>query len=974
MDQRVQCPVCTLYLHSGMTLESHLDTHPKDQVIKALCSLSVKNTSFGSRTPTPLNSERSYRSRSRTPATDDSGRWNNSHRNSDNERYWRRTPSRTKSTPHSISRNATPDLRIGNINFDNHNSSNASSHQSPCSDAYTVKSDKTHQTFTSNCQSTESASDFEQQYPYYSDQQEDTEIKFSRSSEYTTQLDNANNVFAYNIPVVGTGVKLPTTMMPTVPRRGNEFVKIVPKQGNLLVKTNMAGMQYMPPGVKPMHVMMPTTAPFVQKNLQNNMIMTGNLPTSQLLDPKLIAPPLNNQFNQINPGAFTPGTTVVTQNSQIIYREMVHNIDGKPFISSMPAVLGGPENVTNVAQSSSMYQNVMVVDQFGNTSCMYTTPQHLVSKPCAPAFNESGSFIQNLPEKTVPNVVSDGNKTLIIEVSPMLSAENVNGTETSQNTLQPQRENPVNKKLEQEKTESKIESPGPSKGLKILSNIKVEVPVQHHKNMLNTVMDLTGSADSDYPERSVTPEKILPDIDDNNHSLSDDCTQPSKTSSDSLVSSSFSVLKNTSNAQHREMSSKSTIVENKIDGEFSDSCPVPDLICNEKPSISPCSELSEQDNSSDRLIISSPRPESSQSYHSPMNNIHIEKIPSKPTRHNPLRLNNIFVKKHKKILQIKNSKAFSQFTTKLTEQEPRASSSSSKTLEEIAINKTPGVIEKCEANGKLQTVSIEKIEHHNENENEFDANTEVQSMDIEPVTPSNVNHPSEYSSTVDMVQVKEEINSSNEFSNGTDRSTDIAPMETLRPINVVNYGNMAGEFDDDSNHRELLDLEAASKNKQFVSMMNENYFGDNIYADYFTPDRVEAFEAEKVSHYAKENGKDGMYIWGESSQKESEFVLPNFIHESYKIAESTGMEYSDMGTGAEHMDGDVDRCDRDSKADVLSESRSEGEPALNICTDERMPPRGELSGQESNGDMESPWTGVRRLDDISINYTIYIQL
>ncbi|CAH2085856.1 unnamed protein product [Euphydryas editha] len=957
MDQRVQCPVCTLYLHSGITLESHLDTHPKDQVIKALCNLSAKNTNFGSRTPTPLNSERSYRSRSRTPATDDSGRWNNSHRNSDNERYWRRTPSRTKSTPLSISRNATPDLRIGNITFDNHNSNNVSSHQSQCSDTYTVKSDKTQQTFTSNCQSM--VSEFDQHYPYYPEPQEDPEIKFSRSSEYNAQLDNSNNVFSYNMPVVGTGVKLPNAMMPTVPRRGNEFVKIVPKQGNLLVKTNMAGMQYIPPGVKPMHVMMPTTAPFVQKNLQNNMIMTGNLPTSQLLDPKLIAQPLNNQFNQMNPGAFTPGTTVVTQNSQIIYREMVHNIDGKPFISSMPAVLGSPENVTNVAQSSSMYQNVMVVDQFGNASCMYTTPQHVVSKPCAPAFNENGPFMQNVPEKTVPTVVNDANKTLIIEVSPMLSSENINGTDASQNSLPQQRDKPVNKKLEQEKTEPKIESPGPSKGLKILSNIKVEVPVQHHKNMLNTVMDLTGSTDSDYPERSVTPEKILPDSDDRNPSLSNDCTQPSNTSGDSLASNSFSVLKNTSNTE-REMSSKSTAVENKLDTEFSDSCPVPDLICNEKPSISPCSELSEQDDSSDRLIISSPIPESSQSYHSPVNNINVEKkLPIKPQRHHPLRLNNIFVKKNKKVLQIKNSKAFSQFTTKPTEQEPQASTSSSKPSEHIAINKTPGVIEKCDAKGKLQTVLIEKNENNNDDENnEFDANTEVQSMDIEPVTPSNVNHSSQYSSSVDMVQVKEEINSSNEFSNGTDRSTDLAPMETLRPINVVNYSNMPGELDDDSNHRELLELEAASKNKQFVSMMNENYFGDNIYADYFTPDRVEAFDAEKESNYVKENAKDGMYIWGESSHKESEFILPNFIHESYKIAESNGMDYSEMGAGEGQMDRDVDRCERDSKADVLSESRSEGEPALNICADERMPPRGELSGQESNGDMESPWSGM----------------
>lgn len=32
----LQCPVCTLFLHIGMSLEEHLETHPKDQVIKAL--------------------------------------------------------------------------------------------------------------------------------------------------------------------------------------------------------------------------------------------------------------------------------------------------------------------------------------------------------------------------------------------------------------------------------------------------------------------------------------------------------------------------------------------------------------------------------------------------------------------------------------------------------------------------------------------------------------------------------------------------------------------------------------------------------------------------------------------------------------------------------------------------------------------------------------------------------------------------
>lgn len=982
MDQRVQCPVCTLYLHSGMSLASHLDTHPKDQVIKALCSLSAKNINFGSRSTTPLNSERSYRSRSRTPATDDSGRWVSSHRNSENDRYWRRTPSRNKSTPlSSTSRNPTPDIRIGNISFENHNSNNNSSH---CSDSYTVKSDKTQKTFGSNGQS--SVSDFALQYPYYPEQQDDTEIKFSRSSEYSAQVENSNHLFGYNMPIMGSGIKLPTGMMPTVSRRGGEYVKILPKQGNLLVKTNMSGMQYVSPGAKPLHVMMHTPPPFIQKNLQNSMIMAGSMPGSPMLDPKHMTPsmnPLSSQVNPLSAGAFTPGTTVVTQNSQIIYREMVHNIDGKPFMSNMPPVLGGPETVTNVAQSSSMYQNVMVVDQYGNTSCMYSTPQHLLPKPCSSMFNESiPPYMQNMPEKAAQNVVNDANKTLIIEVSPMSSDASITANEESQNSQPSQQSiNPIKKKLEKKKSDHKNGSPGPSKGLKILSNIKVEVPVQHHKNMLNTVMDLTGSTDSDYPEPSITPEKILPDLDDDNPSIIiDDCTQRSSASVDSLASNTFTTIKSSSNQSYNKDSpSKSITVENKLDTEFSDSCPVPDLICNEKPSISPCSELSEHgDNSTDRTLPS-PRPESSQPYQSSLsNNIEIGKKSSKTQRNNALRLNNIFVKKHKKILQIKNSKLGPPERIGQTELEPRPSSSSSrKSPENFSITKIHQPSAIAEPKHTLQTVNIDKIKGNDvDDRNEFDANTEEQSMDIEPVTPSNVTHSNQFSSNgYIMVHIKEEINSSNEFSNEAVRSpADIAPMETLRPINVINYSNMA-DFDDDSNHRELLELEAASKNKQFVSMMNENYFGDNIYADYFTPDRGETFEAQKESNYSKDIAKDGVYVWGEPSQKESEFVLPNFIHESYKIAESNGIDYSDVGTGNVQTNGDGERCERDSKADVLSESRSEGEPPLNICADERMPPRGELSGQESNGDMESPWSGVRLVIEYLVNlFIIYIPL
>ncbi|XP_034828684.1 uncharacterized protein [Maniola hyperantus] len=946
MDSRVQCPVCTLYLHSGMSLESHLDTHPKDQVIKALCNLSAKSNGYGSRTSTP-HSERSYRSRSRTPATDD-GRWTSSHRNNENDRYWRRTPSRNKSTPLS-SRNGTPDIRVGNITFENENTFNTNSNQ--CSDVYTGRSDKTQQPYGST--SHLPSCNYDQRYPFYPEQQEEAEIKYSRSSEYTAQNVNSSSVFSHNMPL--GPVPKHANVVPAISRRPNErdFVKILPKQSNILLKTNVgSGVQYVTPASKQLHVVMPTAPQFVQKNVQNNMIMTGNLSSGQIIDPKLMAPPLTNQFNQLTSGTFTPGTTVVTQNSQIIYREMVHNLE-KPFIPTMPTVLGSVENVTNVAQSSAMYQNLMVVDQFGNTSCMYTAPQTMITKPCNPTvFSENMTYLQTVVDKSGPNL-SNENKTLLIEVRPISETPHPS---TSSHQPPLSKSNHINKKLEQKRPTSRDSTPGPNKGLKILSNIKVEVPVQHHKNMLNTIMDLTGSGESEYTALPISPERILPDLDENNQSLCDDSTQPSTSSSDSTTSNTFCVIQNASNLSGKD-SSKS---DSKMDTEFSDSCPVPDLICNEKPSISPCSELSEHgDNSTDRITISL-KPEPPHTYQrSVISSTDTDN--KQPRQYNPMRTNNVF-KKQKKVLQIKNVKFPSTSTSNSSqsELEPVASSSRAKSPEGFKMSKRHHEEESncsSQSSGTLLTVSIEKIKDSDDNDNEFDANTEEQSMDIEPVTPSNVNHSSQYSASVDiMVQVKEEINSSNDFSNEADRSgIDLAPMATLRPINVISYSNMEGDFDDDSNHRELLELEASSKNKQFVSMMNENYFGDNIYADYFTPDRVEAFEAEKESNYSKENNRDGMYIWGEPSQKESEFVLPNFIHESYKIAESNGIDYSEMGA-EEQLEGD--RCERDSKVDVLSESRSESEAPLNICTDEKMPPRGELSGQESNGDMESPWSGM----------------
>uniref|UniRef100_A0A1A9ZEA2 C2H2-type domain-containing protein n=1 Tax=Glossina pallidipes TaxID=7398 RepID=A0A1A9ZEA2_GLOPL len=41
MVKNIQCPVCTLYLHAGMNLCDHLETHPKEQVIKALVEMTI---------------------------------------------------------------------------------------------------------------------------------------------------------------------------------------------------------------------------------------------------------------------------------------------------------------------------------------------------------------------------------------------------------------------------------------------------------------------------------------------------------------------------------------------------------------------------------------------------------------------------------------------------------------------------------------------------------------------------------------------------------------------------------------------------------------------------------------------------------------------------------------------------------------------------------------------------------------------
>lgn len=944
MDQLVQCPVCTLYLHNGMSLESHLDTHPKDQVIKALCSLSA-NRPYGStsRSTTPMNSERSFRSRSRTPAVDDSNtKWSNSHIPSENENYWRRTPSRTPKSS-TVTRSNTPDTRTPDGS--SHNISIVNSTPVYSHGSYPPRLDK----FIPPYEVSVSTGDCEQPYQYLQDQREE-EIKYSRSAEYNS-LHNTNNVYAYNMAPLSNCMKLlpspvkrSEAMLPHKKQAG-DFLKILPpktKNIALLKANNMGSVQYLAPAV----MVSTGTAYSMQSNSPSSLVMTANIqnPTPMVQSKSTATPLSTNQYSQMSTSTFAPNATVVTKNShsQIIYSEMVHNIDSKRYLPNVPTMLGTQESITNVAQTSALYQNVVVLDQFGNTSCMYT-PQ-ILPKPTGSIYNQIPA---NVMDKKTQGELKKGH--LIIEVGPIESpppTEPIKDTlyqpsdPTAELNFEVRSERRIAEKLEPLREIS--DTPGPTKGLKILSNIKVEVPVQHHKNLLNTIVDLTVPTESDYANRPKSPERILPDIEVTQDSKAQGPTQPAVSMSlvdVSVVSNTFSVIKNVGNPpSYKESKQPEKLHEN----ESSNSCPVPDLICNEKPSISPCSELSD---SGDNATAHAPLLPKLESGEVTLEIKEIKKetiVPVRNYRSNPLRLNNIYVKKNKKVLQIKNAKEFPVASTSTSTSEiagpsrapqasPRASPRTSPRLpEDFTVTKIHAEKPNAdERTGRLEMVSINKITGKPDH-SEFDADTEEQSMDmeLEPTAESKFG----LSTSIDLSRVKDEVNSSND-TGISDR--EFTELESLRPIHVQTYGAMSHDFDDDSNHRELLDLEAASKSKQFVSMMNDNYFGDNIYADYFTPDRVESFDTvREPSGFGKEAP---IHLWGESSQKEGEFVLPNFIHESYRIAESHGAY-----------------AGPDSKADVLSE----GEPPLNICADERMPPRGELSGQESNGDMDSSWTGV----------------
>lgn len=914
-----------------------------------------------------MHSERSYRSRSRTPAVEDSSsRWSSGHNNSEQERYWHRIPNDSRessvaqtrplgrnlrtptrpSRPSTSSADTPSDLRIGDLTVENVTKNLPSTYSKYTTGPFSIKSDKA---------STVSGLkppgyEFQSQY-IVPDVPEETEIKYSRSAEYNSPRNTTNNDFPYNLQSSSSNVKL---QMSSSSKRNSEYLNVdvgnteflIPKNNNLsLVKSNAEPMPYVPQRGKPVHLMLPPTQAFVQKTSQNNIIMTTNVATSSTVHSKNVpAPILPNQFTTLTPN-FVPNKTVVTQNSQLIYHEMVHSVDGKSYIHSVPNVLSGSQGTT---QASSLYQNLMVVDPYGHTSCVYNPP--LINPQTTITFSQT---VSSAEKKAIVTKKEDPNKTLVMEIGPNLCSDSQ--TSTLDSCDEYARSGSAQSKND-DKDDDRVSTPGMKKGLKILSNIKVEVPVQHHKSMLNTIVDLTGTNDVDYKDIQYPATSIQDvDVSSNDTDKAIDCTMHHKTSREKC-SSSFSVIKNIGKPPEcsKEAPSK-LIIKNDVDNL--DSSSGLDLICNEKPSVSPCSELSEN---GDNAIDHTPLP-----IKTDVENLTIKKevlkksekmIPKAYWTH-ALRSNDTYIKKHKKVLKIKNCKYPSQKSSKLDDVNVQPSCS--------------GVSANLDDHHGIRVRKLEsKVDECNISKGTLDANTEEQSMEIEPVAHSSFNQSSSF--VPGDLKIKVEAINSNEMFNSEDNDADaghkeLTPLQSMRPSNVMAYNNMSDNFSEGPSHKELLDLETSKR--QFANIMSENYFGDNGYSDYFTADRAESFDNNRDSapmskDYKK--GESGMYSWNEMPQKES--FTTNFIHDSYKIADNLPCSNFQIGTsgtldrvefgGDQEIDVDGDMCEQDSKLDVLSESRSESEIGLDICSDEKMPPRGELSGQESNGDMDTAWPGV----------------
>lgn len=218
--------------------------------------------------------------------------------------------------------------------------------------------------------------------------------------------------------------------------------------------------------------------------------------------------------------------------------------------------------------------------------------------------------------------------------------------------------------------------------------------------------------------------------------------------------------------------------------------------------------------------------------------------------------------------------------------------------------------------------------------------------------------------------------------------------EIVRPVNVIAFGSIVTPSSSVANLNDLssfsdlksiastpdVESKANENNKQILSLMDNSYINENSYSATFSNEK--SFDTSENVHKVESHTRDG---WNGVTQKE-EFGFTNFMQYSQNLYEKIdGCSDEAVQTNVINKDYTELLCPRDNytahkdKSSFFNTLGKEkctmsAAEALNIQTDEQMPPRGELSEQESSGDMDAPWAGVRLLDTLlmQFNNDIYI--
>lgn len=830
------------------------------------------------------------------------------------------------------------------------------------------------------------------------------------------------------------------------------------KEGPPMKSSAPPALQYVNSGPKPVHFVLPVSQSFIQSGHKNIVISTALPGVSQTQCKNVLRPIFTSQFSsQSSPSSPNPMAQMGIPNAKAQ--------EGLP------------------SQNPVMYQNLMVFNPFANTLYPQPTgaPEEQSTTRCYSNATLDTTILKSTCSKAphcritqhsehssvvhVQNLQSVGlevNNSL--DELPSVSDEHLLSNATHMEEVI------HNSEIMLDQGDSTNDNSSKSDRVKILSNVKVELPIQH----IPDIIDLTSAGDQQKktcPDIT-TPglnqdESILPDFVDaelchsysqnrfsvrtsfpNKSIINNSCIEISQPLLQEEVQpkqpttvNTFSVIKNIGNPNNLY---KENMPQNE-DPKMEDNCAIPDLTCNEKPSISPCSDLTNDSNEGiyERLCTLSNTASTS------------TKLPPVQQSRFPISSmttarKNLFVKKPKKVISIKSksnsnsldnpssSKNFSLEISKVTDPDDGVSQISKKSSDSIPeeIGRLDGFFKELDKQKKVSAEDID-IDAPSESWEKSTLPAECGSLDISVDEDSR-----SCDNDVDMKEQSMDIDTdcivrtyNNDFRNcilektdslkgvddnctlGAERLMESASqknfteLETMRPVNVIAFGSILASNapSESSTNTTFIDVEKSStvdystttKEKQELdSLIRESYLRENVYTEYFsahkesyshgeTEEQAESNSEQKVEVCTvdeEEEEKKQEYISWETQQKE-EYGFSNFMDCNYEqgmyqkledAKETKALERAEVdqrsqfssadACGGEHNDYAELICPRDSyleqdhKGAFLAAMGSGGVDtgnevdALNIRTDERMPPRGELSEQESSGD--TPWAGV----------------